>query len=200
MKPRPAASLLSLLVLFCPPLGARPPAPPAKTGYFPLVVGNTWTYRVGENRFALKVAGFDKVGDLRCARLETIVNNKSVAQEHVAVTAKGVVRTKFDGKDAKPPILFLELPAKKDATWNVESKIDGQALKGTFVEGEEEKVEVPAGAFKTVTVRSKGLEVNGVKVELTYYFADKVGMVKQVVEYAGQKAVIELEKFEPGKE
>ena len=31
-------------------------------------------------------AGFDKVGDLNCARLETVVNNKSVAQEHVAVT------------------------------------------------------------------------------------------------------------------
>jgi hypothetical protein len=172
----------------------------ATTPYYPLVVGNTWSYRVGENRFTLKVAKMEEVEDankakVNCARVELIVNGKVVSFEHIAVKDKALVRFSFEGKTANPPIPFLKLPPQKGATWPVESRIDGQQLKGTFTTGEEE-VTVPAGKFKTVTVTGKDLEINGVKMALTYYFAEKVGMVKQVIEYAGQKAVIEMEKAE----
>jgi hypothetical protein len=171
------------------------------TPYYPLTVGNTWTYRVGENHFALKVTKMEEVGDkkkVNAARVELIVNNKPTSFEHIAVTPDALVRYTFEGKVADPPIPFLKLPPKKDTKWKVESRVDGQQLKGEFTEGEEE-ITVPAGKFKTVTVTGKDIEVNGVKMNLTYYFAEKVGMVKQVIEYAGQKAVIELEQFEPAK-
>jgi hypothetical protein len=170
--------------------------------YYPLAVGNAWQYKVGITGFTLKVARKEKVktdkGEVEAARIELISNNKPVSFEHIGVAGDAVVRYTFEGKPATPPIPFLKLPAKKGTSWPVDSKIDGQVLKGTFVEGEEE-VKVPAGTFKTVTVTGKDLDVNGRKMTLTYYFADKVGMVKQVIELEGQKVIIELEKFEPAK-
>jgi hypothetical protein len=179
------------------------PEPPGTTPYYPLAVGNTWIYKVGENRFALKVTKMEKVKadkkEVDAAKLELIVNDKSVSFEHIGVTADALVRYTFEGKPATPPIPFLKLPPKKGATWKIESKVDGQVLKGDFVAGEEKQVKVPAGVFNAVTVTGKDLEVNGVKLTLVYYFAEKVGMIKQVIEFAGQKAIIELERFEPAK-
>jgi hypothetical protein len=172
------------------------------TPYYPLVVGNTWNYKVGENRFSLKVTKMEKVGGtgkdsgVNCARMEMIVNGKPASFEHLAVIGDALVRYSREGKLVTPPIPFLKLPPKKGATWEIESKVDGQLVKGKFISGEEE-VKVPAGTFKTVTVTGQDIEANGVKVALKYFFAEKVGLVKQVIDYAGEKAIIELEKFEP---
>jgi hypothetical protein len=186
--------------------------------YYPLAVGNTWQYKVGTTGFILKVTKKEKVktekGEVECARVEFITtNNKTVSFEHIGVAKvktdkgemEGIVRYTFEGKPATPPILFLELPPKDGSTWKVDSKIDGQVLKGTFTskltneKGEKLEETVPAGKYRVVTVTGKDLDVNGRKMSLTYYFADKVGMVKQVIELEGQKVVIELEKFEPAK-
>lgn len=170
------------------------------TPYFPLAVGTTWSYRAGDSQFQVKVAEIKTVGAAQRARLDLIVNNKVVSHEHVGVTKDAVVRYTFEGKEARPPIEFLKLPPKSGATWKVDAKIlpEGQTLKGLFKAGEEE-VKVPAGTYKAVTVTGQDLEANGVKLGLTYYFAEKVGMVKQVIDLAGQKVIIELEKYEPGK-
>lgn len=119
-----------------------------------------------------------------------------MAFEHVSATKSGLFRHSFEGKEAKPAIEFLKLPPKSGETWKVESKIDDQPLKGSFKTGEEE-VKVPAGSYKTVSVTGTDLEANGVKLTLKYNFADKVGMVRQQLDVAGQKVAIELEKYEP---
>ena len=172
---------------------------PITTPYFPLEVGSKWFYKCGENRFRLEVVKFEKVGTTNCARVELFVNNKSEAAEHIAVGKDGVMRFTFDGKKAEPPIPFLKLPVKDKDKWKVESKVDGLPLKGGFEAGTEDKVKVPAGTYKTATVTGTDLEANGVKLTLKYYFAENVGMVKQVIDIAGQKIVIELEKYEPAK-
>ena len=51
----------------------------------------------------------------------------------------------------------------------------------------------------SVVVDGENLEVLGNKLNLTYQFAENVGLVKQSMELAGQKMVVELEKFEKGK-
>lgn len=173
------------------------------TPYYPLAVGTTWEYKAGDNKYTVKVTKHEKVkadkGEVLCARLELFVKDKSQTFEHVAVTKDGVYRYTFEGKEAAPPVLFLKLPPKKDETWKVESKVVGEAVKGTFKNNGEEEVKVPAGSYKAWVVTSQDLDANGVKMSVTYYFAEKVGMVKQLVEVSGQKVVVELEKFEPGK-
>lgn len=171
---------------------------PSSSSWYPIKPGNTWHYRAGENRFQLKVTKIEKVAGTPCARLELIVDGKTISHEHISVAKDALVRFSYEGKEAKPPIKFLELPPKKGASWKVESRIDGQPLKGTF-KTDELDVKVPAGSYKAFSVSGQDLEANGVKLSLTYYFAERVGLVKEVVEMAGQKINIELEKFEEGK-
>jgi hypothetical protein len=188
--------------------------PPAKAvteissdqSYYPLQIGNTWYYRLGDNKYSLKVAKFEKIGELNCARIEMSVEEKVTAFEHIAVTPEGVVRAAYDERKAEPPLLFLKLPPKKDATWKVDSvigktdKSPGERVTGTFKEGEASKVTVPFGVYDNViTCSSQDLDANGVKLNFTYYFAKGVGMIKQEIDVGGQKVIIELEKFEHGR-
>jgi hypothetical protein len=182
--------------------------------YFPLAVGTKWTYRAGAAAYTLEVTKHEKVDGILCARIDMIANKKSESYEHVAVTGDGIVRVSHEGKVLKPYLKFLQLPPKHDAPWTVESKIDGKLIKGTFKtsltesvktdkdkEGKERpiRVKVAAGDYPAIMVSGNDMEVSGAKLNLTYYFTEKVGMTKQIMELAGQKVVVELEKYEPGK-
>jgi hypothetical protein len=174
--------------------------------YYPLQVGNTWYYKLGDNKYTLRVTKFEKIGELNCARVEMAVDEQVKAFEHIAITDEGVVRVSYDERRSDPPLLFLKLPPKKDATWKVDSvigktdKVPGERVSGTFKMGEAGKVGVPAGLFDNViTSSAQDLDANGLKLNFTYYFAKGVGMIKQEIDVGGQKVFIELEKFEPGK-
>lgn len=185
-----------------------------ETTYYPLKVGTTWHYRSSESKFTIRVARHEKVGDVLCALLETIRDGKVVGSEHLAVTGDGVYRhdltypqLQSDPKDKnktvkvsikqtpKPPILILKLPPRKGDSWKVDSKGDGKTFRGTFQIAEQE-VTVPAGAYKTIRVASQDLEVNSLKPTITTFFAQGVGMVKQVIEMGNAKIEIDLVKFE----
>jgi hypothetical protein len=175
---------------------------------FPLKVGTVWTYRVAENRYTLTAAKLETVGKQECVRIEMKIGDKAVSFEHLALARipKGsdeentlaVMRYSFEGKEATPPIPMLLIPDEKKA-WRVNSKIDGKDLVGTFRKIEED-VKVPAGVFtKAVKVTADNLRVNGVDLNITYWFVSGVGMVKQEAEMAGSKVVIELERMEKPK-
>jgi hypothetical protein len=188
-------TVLALLIVLAGAAGAGAPDTVPATPYFPLQVGNVWHYRAGENQFTLRVTRHEKIGGVMCARVEMVMNKKKVADEHLGVGADGLARYAVAGKEVKPPILLLKLPVKDGNTWKVESKFDGKLLRGSFTEGSAE-VKVPAGKYQAVTVTAADLEVDGVKMGLTYYFAENVGMVKQAIDLAGQKILVELEKFD----
>jgi len=183
----------------------KDPTKAATTEYFPLKDGTPWTYRAGDKEFTISVAGVEKKGDpaVPCFKLETRNSEKKlIAREYVAVKEDGVYRYGFDNSDAKPPLRFLKLPIKSgEKKWSIDTKVGGKEVKGSFNLGEEkEPVKVPASTYKDViTVSSEGLEIDGEKVPVTYYFAPKVGMVKQVVEVRGTKVTLELVKFEEKK-
>lgn len=187
-----------------------------ETPFYPLQVGTVWHYRAGDNKFTIHVVRHEKVGETLCALLETRRGGKVVGAEHLAIAAGGVYRHDLtlplrwpapNDKDRavdvvsiqtlKPPILVLKLPPKQDDAWKVDSKSDGQTLRGAF-RVEEQEITVPAGKFKTFRVRSQDLEVNGLRADITTHFAEGVGMVKQVLEIGDARTVIELEKFEAG--
>jgi hypothetical protein len=197
---------LSCVALTLPLLLALAPARAAdekgaETPYYPLKVGNTWKYRLGDTKFTVKVAKFEEVDKQNCARLETLVGDKVNSYELVAVKPDGVYRYVADGTKADPPVLFLKLPPPKDETWKVESTAGGTGkLTGTFKSGEVDELKVGDKKYeKVVTVSSDDLDANGEKLRVTYYFAKDVGLVKQTLNVKGQDLVIELESFEPGK-
>jgi O-succinylbenzoate synthase len=210
--------LLRVLFIFVPfSIGAAELAAQDKlkeTPYYPLKVGTTWHYRAGDSKFTIRVVRHEKVGEVLCALLETKRDGKVVGSEHLAVTADGVYRydltyqragSRSDEKKSaayvsgsfRPPMLILKLPPKKGDSWKVDSKSDGQNFRGSFQVGAQE-ITVPAGVYKTFRVASQDLEVNALKPTITTFFAEGVGMVKQIISVGEAKIEIELEKLELG--
>ena len=172
-----------------------------QTPYFPLKVGASWNYRMGDTKFTLKVAEIKDVDKQPCARVEMLVGDKPHSYDLIAVKDDGVYRYVTDGNKADPPVCFLKLPPKKDETWKVESAVLGMGkLTGTFKSGEVEELKIGDKKYeKVITVTGNDLMAGGQRITVTYYFAKDVGMVKQTLSVNGQQAVIELEKFEAGK-
>jgi hypothetical protein len=173
-------------------------AAPATHPYYPLKVGNEWTYKVQGGPIKMKVVGTEKVGTATGYKIEVTAGNKVSASETVGVTADGVVRYSVNGVAAEKPILIL--PTDPDATkeWTVDTKGGGQPLKGTF-KTSREKVTVPAGTYDTVHVKGTDMTVGTTTSNIDMWFAKDVGIVKLKFTLGTQDATLELEKFEPGK-
>ena len=175
------------------------PAMPPDAGFYPIKVGTTWTYKVGDKKLSTRVARMEKKGKYDCAVIETIVDGNVVANEHVAVTKEGLYRVANNGQESKEPILFLKLPAKKGESWEVKTDVGGEAVEGKFTEGEEE-ITVPLSKDKLKTVTSAGeFKINGQDTRFTLWLNEKYGIVKQQLNVGGQDLLLELEKFEEGK-
>src|SRR5262245_60111739 len=146
-----------LLALLAGP--AQLPAADKPDSYYPLQVGNTWQFKVGDKRISTKVSTQEKIGDLLTARIETIIDGNVATTENVAQTAEGFARVAFNGQKPDKPVLFLKLPPKKGETWEINTKIGSEVVKGKFIAAEVE-IEVPAGKYKTVTSAGE-FEING---------------------------------------
>jgi hypothetical protein len=178
--------------------------PSKESPYYPLKKGTTWTFKAptkmgGAQTITVQVTGGDKDG----AKVETIIKDKdgkdkSVASETVVVQDDGLYRTTVNGVKSDAPVRFLKLPPKKGESWEVETKIQGQAVKGTF-SADEEEVTVPAGKYKAIKVEAKDFSVAGLKTTIACWYAEKVGIVKQSFRVGDTEVVLELEKFAEGK-
>lgn len=190
-----------LLALLSSNLLAQDQAP-KEDKYYPLKKGSTWEYVTAGKSFRIELVEFEMVGDTLCAKLESILNGNTVASEHVAVKDDGVYRYKYNNIEINPPLKFLVLPAAPDKTWQVDSSAQTPGgeqlnLKGTFTT-KAEPVKVPAGDYQTISSSSSSFEVMGQKLEMNYFFAPDVGMVKQIVKLGNSTVVVELQKYTPG--
>jgi hypothetical protein len=199
------------VLLVGPARGDDKDKPEVETPFFPLKDGSTWSYRVTdgsnkEQKFTVKVTGYETKDGNKCAKLETRRDKDLVSTEFVTVKKDGVYRCEYAGGKIDPPMLFFKFQdkdpkkaPKPNENWKIESKVDGKEFKGTCVAGEAKGVKVPAKTYDTVTVTIKDMKVDNMVATVVYYFAPEVGMVKQEIEYGGQKLRVELEKYEEGK-
>jgi hypothetical protein len=199
------ANFVLLPILLCLVSVVAGQEPTKESPYYPLKVGNKWTYRFtsgSSGTVDVRVTKLEKVGDVMCALLEAKAGSDGTpTTEHVAVQADGVYRYTSEGHKIEPPLRFLKLPPKSGDRWEVDSKSAGETVKGTLTLGE---AEVTVGKmtnrkFKAITADTKDMTVGGNKMEQTWWFAPEVGMVKQVYKFADKEVVLELESFEPGK-
>jgi hypothetical protein len=178
--------------------------------YFPLTEGTTWTYKVTGGKegkpVVIKVAGFekvkvkdgDKVNEEVCARLETRRDDVLVATELFTVRKDGVFRVAFGGTQFSSPVCLIKIPVTKGEEWEFNTKIgegkDAPEVKGRFAAGEQKGLKIGEKTYDTITVTSKTLKVDNQDLTTTYYFAEKVGMVKQEVEIGGKKVTLEYDE------
>jgi len=208
---RPLAAITPPLLILAAALAARAADPV----YYPLAVGNAWEYKL---QSALRTASMtatlsktEKIDDVELFVLEGKIDGALVASEHLRATTEGVFRhrhTVFDAGKAGapqvaivvPPFKLFAYPAKEDGTWKGELTTNDPkegAKKTEFTAtSAPEEVTVPAGTYKTIRVK---FELPAEKSEITYWFAENVGFVKQVIKTPDLEATLTLEKFTPAK-
>ena len=197
MKRLAGLSVLAVLIVGLS-LAAQETAAPATHPYYPLKVGNEWTYKVQGGPIKMKVTGTEKAGQGTGFKIEVTAGNKVSATEVVGVTPDGVVRYNVNGVAAEQPIKILPADTENLKDWTVDTKGGGQPLKGTF-HPSKERVTVPAGSFDTIHVKGTEMTVGTTTSNIDVWFAKDVGIVKLKFTLGTQDATLELEKFEPGK-
>ena len=174
------------------PAAKDTPAAAGKANYFPNKKGTKWVYNVAQN-------AIDVVADVG-GKLDTMVGGKPVASEMIEVKDDGIYRTKVNNVPIVPPVKIMAIPADKDASWVVESTLNGQVIKGKFTQkGAKEKATVPAGTFDCVVVDGPEFEIAGAKCGITYWFADGKYVVKMVYNIAGNEALLEMKEYTEAK-
>ncbi len=184
------SALLLALATAAPVLGDPPP-----DDLFPLSVGRSWTYRVGGQleRFTVRVARKETVGELECFRLEGSLGERIVASELVAWTSDGLCRARVEREDVSPPVYFLKLPGDHPKqAWKSTYKLGPRDGAASFTT-EADAVEVPAGKFKTVLVTAEMTDGPS-RLRTRAWYAPGVGLVKQTVEEGKRTTMLELEK------
>ncbi|MCI0376961.1 MAG: hypothetical protein L0215_05105 [Gemmataceae bacterium] len=186
-----------------------------ESNYYPLKEGAAWHYQVTqakgekqkvtvqvEKREILqfkKKKEKDKEESKRvvCFMLRVTSGDKTLT-EHVGILEDGVYRFTSAGKEITPPLRFMKLGLEKGETWECESVSESAVLKGVF-SSDMETVRVPAGQFNAMVVTAKDFQIGQQKMNLTYWFANKVGIVKQRTSVGDLDILLELEKYEPAK-
>src|SRR5262245_64059635 len=100
--------LLAVTVAASPAFADEPA--PKFDNMLPLAVGNSWTYKVSgqDDRFVVRVARQEMVGEQTCFRLDASLKDRIVASEHLAFTKEGLCRFRVDQADVFPPVCVLK--------------------------------------------------------------------------------------------
>lgn len=168
-----------------------------KPNYFPHAKGSKWEYRrtfgTDIKNIAVRVAEDNLTvmkftGDFEYLGLK----------EQMEVSGEGINYPAGERKADTPMPLLLRNTFKAGDEWDslLPAGCGFSRAKAT-VNGPED-VEVPAGKFRAVKVTYVG-RITGSTVTMPVWYADGVGVVKQVFNPTGSNIIIELTKYTPGK-
>ena len=188
--------------------------------FYPLNIGDRWTYRVIDLKSPKTKLDSKKKVEVEVERQEPYMrkNEKDpkapaetkigfilkstsggkTTRDHVIVLDNGIHRIHAAGTPITPPLLFFKAPLNKGDKWECNSTSGNTTIKGMF-SWKVERINVPAGAFDTVAVSFTNNKAGEDRVEIDYWFAEKVGMVKQRVREKDREIALELERYEPAK-
>ena len=91
-------------------------------------------------------------------------------------------------------MLICKFPPERGAKWRAEYKFNDKKASIAY-ECDEEEVNVPAGKFNAVVIRSESADGSG-KFKNTVWYVPKIGMVKQVSEDRDNRIVLLLDRFQ----
>ena len=187
---------------------ARAKEPKTSADYFPLRVGDSWTYRntADPSEYTLKVLGEEKQADGSTRYLvEKLAGPKdSPVKIHLWfskangwVLLHGERYPEHEGLEAKyePPKQYLPSPPAPEAKWEWSGKDYTQTpmSEESRVVGSEE-ITVPAGKFRAMKVVSQ-VTGSSAPVTKTYWYADGIGLVKTTSEAGDIKYGSELADY-----
>jgi hypothetical protein len=186
------AAAVTLLVA----AGAAVAQAPAGTDLFPTKVGSKWVYKLNDQEVTVTVAGPEKVGADDGFKFDTAVGGAVKQSEVYLVKADGVYRAKVGDKKIEPPVKVLALPAKKDTTWDVDSKVGTEAIKGKFkVTDEKAKIKMGTTEYEAVAVEGPEFEIAMTKTAIKQWFVPGKGIVKVEYTIGTATTTMELKEF-----
>lgn len=201
-----SASLLLLLTTLCVAQKAGAPA----RDYFPLKVGDSWTYRndEDESEYTIKVLSEEKQADGTFVyQVERLIGARFLiwyAKPQGWVLVRGEANSEQEGTEVKhePARQFLKNPLVAGAKWTWKGKgmTGTDVLEINTVEGLQ-LVTTPAGRFRAMKVVSKVTDGDAAVTRTTWY-APGVGLVKTLTEtptlkYGSQLADYSFKKKNP---
>src|SRR5262249_39982526 len=107
------------------------PAGGGNAGYFPLRAGGEGGERGADHtgtQESAEVRGWGKVQ----YRMDTLIADEVRATEVCEVRRDGVYRVKVNADTVIPPVRVLAFPIRKGDSWDIDSRVGGQPIKGTF--------------------------------------------------------------------
>jgi hypothetical protein len=169
---------------------AEKPKPAATGDYFPLRVSDTWTYRntSGDGEYNLKVLSEEKQTDGSTRYLVEMLSGVKIdslfSKTNGWVLKHGERYPEHEGLEVKydPAKQYLPNPLVIGTKWEWKGKDVTQTdLQEASIVIGFEKVTVPAGKFRAMKVVS---QVTGASspITKTYWYADRVGLVKSKTE------------------
>ena len=168
---------------------------PASCPYFPTDVGSEWVFKSGNIEVRERVTKHEEIDGEVCVRIETLLGERVVSFEHIAVREDGIYRVAIAGKKLEPAFCFFRLPVQIGDKWTAETAVGERSIRGEFSTGASQ-VRVPAGSFETISTAGRNFTIEGIKFD--YYFAEDVGKVKQAVMFGENRAVLELVSYHIG--
>jgi hypothetical protein len=200
-----ALALIALLSATVGPFAARA-APrgkdtPGETLYFPTAVGTKWVYQSADKfeRAEEVMAVEEKDGAFRVT-VGRVRGGELAAESLVSVSAAGLSVLTLAVADLTEPLVLLRLPHAAGNNWEpaLAGKPWGRVV-GTAVADGPDRIEVPAGVYQAIRVRTEIPFIDGRKgkglAKKTVWYAPGVGVVKEV---DGDDIQV-LKTFTPGK-
>lgn len=189
IKARTALASASLLLILAT-LGVAQKAGAPARDYFPLKVGDSWTYRndEDESEFTVKVLGEEKQSDgtilYQVERLAGVRIHSWYAKAQGWVLVEREANPEQEGINVKhdPARKFLKNPlvAGEKWRWSGKGMTGADVLEISTVEGPQ-VVTTPAGRFRAMKVVSKVTDGDAAMTRTTWY-APGVGLVKTLTE------------------
>lgn len=171
-----------------------------KPNMFPLEKGGLWEFEVNVNGMTISVqqemTDVTKKGDTTHATLSTKASGQDITEE-ISVDEKGIYRHSFNNIKLDKPMLAFKFPVQPQK-WSESINVQGMDLDVKLEMKAAEDVTVAAGTYKKVIPVEIALTIQGQEILATNYYAENVGIIKQVADLAGTKITSELKKYTPG--
>jgi hypothetical protein len=160
---------------------------------YPTKGGTEWTYVEGKRDQTFKLTAVTQTNGEQVLEISERRESKWVVSEKLLQSKSGLLRVERLGSKIEPPVCLLPNPSREGDKW--ERQITDKA-KAIWTIGKSEIIKVPAGQFHCIPVKSQLLYGDGSSSSYTYWYADKIGLVK----ITGDEAPLELKTFTIGKD
>jgi|GEM_PF-6873839 len=163
---------------------------------FPGKVGTRWVYGAGKAEVIEEIVAIEEINDESCLKIETRIGETPLSFEHIAVRADGLYRVTIGGEPVVPPLCFFRFAPRSGEKWKVKSTVGDVEVTGQYTAGTS-LITVPAGRFTVISSRGQGFPPPNEKLDITCFYANGVGKVKQVIANGPQQTELVLKEFRP---